>query len=269
MIEVDVSIVMAEYNTPEDDLRQAISSILNQTMKDFEFIIVIDGSKTNVAAIVADFNDDRIKIIKNMKNRGLVYSLNKGIKHAKGRYIVRMDADDVSMPSRVEKIYNFITKHPEYAVVGTKAVEFSGSQEYGILGKAGEKTKKDIMRGDVIIHASAIINKKALTAVGYFKNYSRAEDLVLWCELLLKDYRLYTFDEVLYRYRVNLNDYSKRRLKYRKGELSARFDYYPKLGAGPVEYFRIVKSIVAGLLPARVVQLYRNILVLGAKDGRG
>ena len=258
----EISVVMAEYNTKKEDLCTAIESILNRTFKNFEFIIVGDCGKNNLDEIVKKYNDSRIKIVKNDKNRGFVYSLNHGIKEAKGKYIVRMDTDDISDKRRIEKIYNYIKEHPEYAVVGTKVVEFSGNEEFGILGKAGEKTKKDIMHGNIIIHASAIIKKEALEKVDYYKEYTRAEDLVLWCELLLAGYRLYTIDEVLYRYRTNPNDYNKRKLKHRKGEIQARLTYYPKLGANIIDYLYIVKSIIAGIMPIWFVRFYREKFVL-------
>ena len=262
MSKVDVSVVMAEYNTKEKDLDATIKSILHQTFKNFEFIIVDDCGKNNLDEIVKRYNDKRIKIVKNDRNRGFVYSLNHGIKEAKGKYIVRMDTDDISDLTRIEKLYNYIESHPEYAVVGTKALEFSGNQEFGILGKAGEKNKKDIMKGNIIIHASAIIKKEALCKIGYYKEYRRAEDLVLWCELLLAGYKLYTIDEVLYKYRTNPQDYKKRKLKCRTGEIKARLIYYPKMGASLTDYLHIIKSIISGIMPIWFIRYYRKKFVL-------
>ena len=262
MEKIEVSVVMSEYNTKEECLCLAIESILNQTFKDFEFIIVDDCGENNLDEIVKKYNDSRIKIVKNDKNRGLVYSLNHGIKEAKGKYIVRMDTDDISDKRRIEKIYNYIKEHPEYAVVSSKVVEFSENRKIGILGKEGEKNKKDIMRGNILIHPSVIIKKEAIEKVGYYKEYTRAEDFVLWCELLLAGYRLYTIDEVLLKYRVNPEDYNKRKLKYRKGEIKARLVYYPKLGANFKDYLYIVKSIISGIMPIWFVRFYRKNFVL-------
>ena len=108
MKKVDVSVVMSEYNTKREYLCTAIESILNQTFKDFEFIIVDDCGENNLDEIIEKYNDKRIKIIKNDKNRGLVYSLNHGIKEAKGEYIVRMDTDDIANKKRIEKLYMVI-----------------------------------------------------------------------------------------------------------------------------------------------------------------
>ena len=262
MENIEISVVMAEYNTNPDDLKEAIQSILNQTFKEFEFIIVDDHGKNDLNKIVNDFNDSRIRIIDNKSNKGFVYSLNNGIKNAKGKYIVRMDTDDISDKRRIEILYNFIKSHPEYAVVGTKAIEFSGKEKSGILGKSGEKKKKNIMRGDIVIHASAIMKKEAIEKIGYYKEYKRAEDLVLWCELLINNYRLYMLDDELYYYRVNLSDYNKRKLKYRKDEIRARFKYYPLMNANLIDYMFIFKSIISGILPNKLIKSLRKKLIL-------
>ena len=262
MKKIKVSVIMSEYNTKEEYLCTAIESILNQTFKDFEFIIVDDCGKNNLDEIVEKYNDKRIKIVKNDKNRGLVYSLNRGIKEAKGEYIVRIDTDDIADKKRIEKLYGYIKSHPEYAVVSSKVVEFSENKKLGILGKEGEKSKKDIMHGNILIHPSVIMRKDAIEKVGYYKDYTRAEDFVLWCDLLLAGYRLYTMNDILLKYRVNPEDYNKRKLKYRKGEIKARLEYYPKLGANIKDYLYIIKSVISGIMPIWFVRFYRKNFVL-------
>lgn len=260
--QVSVSVIMAEYNTDLRHLKAAIRSILDQTYRHFEFIIVDDCSKNNVENIVAEFNDKRVKVLRNSDNKGFVCSLNRAIKAASGEYIVRMDTDDISLPERIEKLLNFIKKNPQYDVVGSRAVEFSGSKDAGAIGHPGEKNKKSIMRSDTMVHASTIMKKKALKGVAYYKDYKRAEDFVLWSELLMHGYRLYTIDEVLYRYRVNDGDYSKRKLRNRKDEIRARLIYYPRLNANIKDYLYIAKSVISGSLPPRLVRIYRKRFVL-------
>lgn len=266
MTKVSVSVIMAEYNTKVADLKTAIKSILDQTYRDFEFIIVDDGGKNNLEVIKKELgNDKRIRIIKNPCNKGLVYSLNNAITHAKGEYLVRMDTDDIAEKDRIQKQHNFIQKHPEYSVVASRVIEFSDKKELGILGKAGEKTRKDIMRGDVPVHPSVIMKKSDILATGGYKDYTRAEDLSLWCDLMLARKKIYVMNDVLLHYRVNPNDYKKRTLRHRGGELKARIHYYPLLGAGLIEYMRIAKSIIAGLAPAWIIRYYRNRKLIGGK----
>lgn len=258
-----VSVIMAEYNTKVDDLKLAIASILSQTFVNFELIIVDDCGSNNVISIVEKYKDRRIRVIKNKKNKGLVYSLNRAVEEAKTDYLVRMDTDDIASPDRIKRIYEFITSHPEYTVVGSRAMEFSESGDIGILCKSGEKTKETLIRGDGLVHPSVIMRKDAVLAVGGYPDYKRAEDIALWSELLLKGNRLYVMKDVLLKYRVNTQDYSKRKLKYRGGEIKARLHYYPKLGAKPVDYAYILKSVIAGLLPVSFVKYYRHKIVLG------
>lgn len=258
-----VSVVMAEYNTNSLHFKEAVDSVLGQTYRDFEFIIVDDSGVDRVEKLLSKYSDDRIRVIKNPGNKGFVYALNNGIKNARGDYIIRMDTDDIATRDRFETLVNYAVEHPEYAVVSSRAVEFSGKKEFGVIGKTGEKTKRDVMRGDVPVHAAAIMKKKEIEDIGLYKgDYLRAEDLALWCDLLIAGKRLYMLDNVLYRYRVNSCDYEKRALRHRKGEIKARLHYYPKMGAGLVEYLRVVKSVIAGLLPAKVVRLYRNKFIV-------
>lgn len=253
-----VSVIMAEYNTNLEHLRAAVSSILNQTFTDFEFIIVNDGSKNDLQGIAKEFDDSRIRIINNKHNMGFVYSLNCAIKHARGKYLIRMDTDDIAHTDRFAKQLAFIEAHPEYDVVGSRAIEFSDDRERGIIGKQGEKSQRDIIGGNYIVHPSVIMKKKTIVDIGGYPNRKRAEDLALWCELLLAGSRIYVMDDILLHYRVNPGDYKKRTIRYRKGEINTRLFYYPKLGATPFEYIRVVKSILAGIAPIWLIRLYRN-----------
>src|SRR6056297_178877 len=123
-----VSVLLSVYNG-EKYLEKAISSILNQTFSDFEFIIIDDGSSDRSPEIIKSFNDNRIRYFKNEKNIGLVKSLNKGLEKMKGEYIARMDADDICKPTRFEKQVNFLNKNHEVGVLGTamEIVDHKGS----------------------------------------------------------------------------------------------------------------------------------------------
>lgn len=114
-----VSVLMSTYNTPNEWLSESIESILNQTFGDFEFLIVDDCSKTNIEEIQKKYNDPRIKWIKNEVNMGLTKSLNKLLRMAKGKYIARMDSDDISLAERFQVQVQFMDKHPNVIVSGT------------------------------------------------------------------------------------------------------------------------------------------------------
>lgn len=253
---------MSEYNTPPDYLRASIESILNQTFKDIEIIIVDDCGRNDLSSIVKEYKDKRIRIIKNDENIGLVKSLNKAIAVSKADILARMDTDDVADENRLEEQYNFMINHEEYSVVGTLANEFSKNNTTGVLGKPGEKTAKSLAYGDSIIHPSVMMRKKDIQSVGGYKNYKRAEDLSLWFELAMKGFSLFVIDRVLLNYRVNEEDYSKRKFKTRRGEIKARLHYYHLTKAPVLAYLVIIKSIVSSILPTRIVAFLRRKIIL-------
>ena len=125
-----VSVIMATNNTPKEFLDASIESILAQTYKNIELIIICDGSKIEYHYINTKYNDSRIKTFLNKENMGLPYSLNKAISKCSGDYIARMDSDDVSMPDRLEKELAFLKK---------KDVDICGTAAYYIGEKKGKK----------------------------------------------------------------------------------------------------------------------------------
>lgn len=111
-----ISVILPAYNA-ERFLREAIDSILRQTYKDFELIILNDGSTDKTEEIALSYTDARIRYVKNRQNLKLIKTLNKGIELARGKYIARMDADDISLPNRFEEEVKFLEKHPDLSVV--------------------------------------------------------------------------------------------------------------------------------------------------------
>ena len=123
-----VSVLMCVYNR-ETYLQQAIDSILAQTFRDFEFVIVNDGSIDNSWQILNEYSekDSRIVLIDNKKNIGLEKSLNKGLAATKGEYVARQDADDISLPNRLQLQVDYLENHPEIGALGS-SIEFINSQ---------------------------------------------------------------------------------------------------------------------------------------------
>ena len=111
-----ISVILPVYNA-ERFLREAIDSVLKQTFVDFEFIILNDGSTDKTEDIILSYKDPRIRYVKNEKNLKLIKTLNKGVDMARGKYIARMDADDISLPERFEKEVAYLEAHPDVAVV--------------------------------------------------------------------------------------------------------------------------------------------------------
>ena len=121
---VAVSVVMPVFNTPVSILKEAVDSILYQSCHDFEFIIIDDGSDGETAAYLKSLSDSRIKILCNEENVGITKALNIGFQAAQGKYIARMDADDISCKERLEKQYTFMESHPDVVLCGCATEEF-------------------------------------------------------------------------------------------------------------------------------------------------
>lgn len=118
-----ISVVMPVYNTAVPILSAATESVLNQTFRDFEFIIIDDGSTTEAKEYLDKLTDPRIRLIRNKTNLGITKSLNIGFRAAKGKYIARMDSDDISLPERFEKQLAFMESNPDVIVCGSRTAE--------------------------------------------------------------------------------------------------------------------------------------------------
>ena len=199
---------MANYNTRIEYLREAIDSILNQTFSDFEFIIIDDGSTDDSLKFIKAYNDDRIVIIENTQNLGLTTSLNIGLSLANGKYIARMDSDDVSLPERFEKQVKFMDENPDVIVCGTWFEKFGVEN---IVRKPVidnfEYYRCQLLFRDTpitICHPSAMLRASMLkeNSIQYDERYPKAQDYAMWA-LCSRYGRIDILHEVLLRYRTH------------------------------------------------------------------
>lgn len=201
---------MSVYNG-EQYLSQAIESILNQTFTDFEFLIINDGSTDSSHEILKEYSqkDRRIRIEDNGVNAGLIKSLNKGLKLARGLYIARMDADDISLPYRLEKQVAFMDTHPDVGICGSCA-EIIG--HYSGIITVPHDNNSIICRlpfQNSLIHPSVIIRKSILDKHGliYDEQHIKAEDYGLWVSCIPHTHFANLPDVLIY-YRVHINQES-------------------------------------------------------------
>ena len=195
---VDVSVIMPAFNA-EKYVAEAASSIFDQTFTNFELIVVNDGSTDRTLEILNAIADDRLRILSNDNNMGVVKSLNKGIAEARGRYIARQDADDISLPERLQKQFEYLEKHPEIALLGTGRKTMSGT---GIFKKQKtileRPTFKNLLKGNCFSHGSVMIRKKALEEVGNYNELFRSsQDYELWLRIA-KSFPVANLPEALY-----------------------------------------------------------------------
>jgi len=172
----------------ETDIAKAIESILNQSYRDFEFIIIDDGSIDNSFAIIKRYaeKDERIKIYQNRNNIGLTKSLNKAIKLSKGKFIARQDVDDISLPKRLEKQMDFLIKNPDYAFCGCNGIIKQTKQN---LIKFFEKNEilRNLILENCFAHPAIIIRKEIFIKHGlYNEKFLYSQDYELWCRYIYK-----------------------------------------------------------------------------------
>lgn len=207
-----VSVLMPVYNA-ERYVAEAIQSIINQTFQDFEFIIIDDGSTDNSLSIINKYAnvDSRIKVI-SRENRGLVSSLNEGISYSKGKYIVRMDADDISLEDRVDIQVNFMENHPEIGVCGTWIESFGEDikQTCHKLSADDSFLKTQLIFSPCFAHPSVIIRKSILIEnnIQYNEKYKHIEDYALWVQLA-RITKFSNIQKVLLRYRISDSNITK------------------------------------------------------------
>jgi GT2 family glycosyltransferase/Tfp pilus assembly protein PilF len=193
-------------------LEEAIKSLFQQTYQNYELIIIDDGSTDETAKILEGLDDFRVRIITNQENLGLTRSLNLGISQARGEYIARMDADDLSLPHRLEKQLEFLENHPEYALVGTPyyQIDETGAIKslIRVLTDDGE-LRAGLLQQNWFGHGSVMMRKAAVVqAGGYDERFTYAQDYDLWLRLAA-DHRLANLSEPLYCWRATSSCISK------------------------------------------------------------
>ena len=200
----EISVIMSVYQESEGFLTQAIDSILGQTYKNFEFLITIDNPDYKHKNILDEYSesDQRVKLICNRTNIGLTKSLNNAIKSANGKYVARQDADDISLPQRLEKQYDFLRNNPMYSIVGTS---FRFIDDNGRFIKRFRRTidpkriNKIMLRKNPLVHGAVLMNKEDLISVGnYNENITCAQDYELWLRFLRNNKKIFIINSTLY-----------------------------------------------------------------------
>ena len=180
-----VSVLMSVYNARADELRQAIESILNQTYKNFEFIIINDGSTNDTEDVILSYEDKRIRYVKNEVNLKIIASLNKGLKLCRGKYIARLDADDYSAPTRLEKQVQYMEEHPNVGGLGTFFKRLHTGEEIQLPTEPEDVNLLSRYVRGCISNPSGMIRRSVLVEnnLEYDKNCLHAEDFKFWADM--------------------------------------------------------------------------------------
>lgn len=205
MDDPSVTVLMTVYNGGHY-IASTIESVLNQSYRDFEFLIVDDCSTDDSMKVVSFYKDERIVVHHNEKNLGQTKSLNKGLKAARGKYVARIDADDMAFPFWLEKLVFFIEGNPGYVVVSTNAVIIDGANRIKkILASA---SYPDVilksLTASPINHIGCMMRRDViLENGGYDESFHIAADYELWSKLIRKGYKLTSLNTPLVAWRVH------------------------------------------------------------------
>ncbi len=203
-----ISVIMSVYNETERMLRESIESILKQTYQKLEYIIVLDNPDNAMAKkVLSEYaqSDDRIRILENQKNIGLALSLNRALEQARGDYIARMDADDVSALDRLQReVERLEAGGYDVVCTGVNIVEEEGALvcPYPIASEAPSLIKEVLPYCCIVIHPTVMMRTSVLRAVGGYRNFYAAQDYDLWLRLLSLGYKFGCIRNPLLNYRV-------------------------------------------------------------------
>lgn len=199
-----ISVIMPAYNA-EATIKESIDSILSQTYRDFELIVINDGSRDDTERIIKSYKDSRIKLLNNGINRGLIYSLNRGINSATGDLLARMDADDISLPQRFEKQVACFLHNPHLIACGTK-IEYFGNTKLPsgkYITKVSDKDNKELLLFTACFaHPTVMLRRDILIQynLSYDEKFKNCEDYKFWIDLM--EYgEFYNIPEILLMYR--------------------------------------------------------------------
>ena len=251
---------MSVYNQRNSKrLKESISSVLGQTFRDFEFIIYSDGSDAAVLRELRQYaeQDGRIVLLHHPINHGLAYSLNTCIDAARGKYLARMDDDDICVPERFAIQYEFMEAHPEVSFVGSNAKLVDDHGVWGIRRMPEHPRKQDFLKYSPFIHPSILIRRSVFEQAGKYQASEetwRCEDYELFLRLWKLGYCGCNLQKELLYYREDRAAYQKRKWNYRVNEMRLRFRNFKEMGLlFPFGWLYVLRPVAAGMVPSGLI----------------
>lgn len=261
----EISVIMGVYNQfNKEILLESVNSILHQTFRDFEFIIYDDGSHPEAGKILREVCelDDRIVLIGQDENHGLAFSLNACIDKAKGKYIARMDCDDISYPDRLQKQKQFLENNLDYAWVGCNIELFDEKGKWGRRAMPEFPKKEDYLKFSPYAHPTVMYRAEIFDSdLGYVesKDTLRCEDYEIFMNLREVGLKGANLQEYLFCYREDSESYKRRSLKHRWNEAKCRYRNFKKLGIlFPLGWVYVLRPIIACMVPAWALAFYKR-----------
>ena len=256
---VDVSIIMGIYNCAST-LEDAINSLFNQTYENWQLIMCDDASNDETYKIAKKFSDrfENIILIRNDENMGLNYTLNRCLELVDTEFVARMDGDDISLPTRLEKEINFLKLNKKYSIVSTDMIYFDHNGDWGKSNMKEYPQKKDLISGTPFCHAPCMVRTEAYRKVGGYtvdKKLLRMEDYHLWYKMYAQGYVGHNIKESLYKMRDDRDATKRRKYKFRINEAYVRYLIMKDYNLSKKNLIYILRPLVVGLLPASIYEI--------------
>ena len=254
-----VSVIMPVYNPEPDELHRALTSVLNQSFTDFEFIICDDCSDGYVREIIEGFTDkyghEKIVYIRNKKNMGCAASLNRCIENSSGELLIRQDADDYSLPRRFEKIVEEYEK-TKADIVASNIILFDEKGEWGHRDYPLFPQKKDFLFAVPFMHGACGLKKESVIGAGMYpvsEKTARCEEYALFMTMYSLGARGVNIKERLYAFNENQAAVKRRKFSDKIKEVRVKAEGFKKLRLYPIGIIYLAKPIVVGLIPSRLL----------------
>lgn len=260
-----VSVIMGVYNIENlTRFNDAVESVLSQTMHDFEFLICDDGSTDNTWSILEKIskNDSRIRLLRNLNNMGLAFSLNKCLKESRGIFIARQDADDISEDTRYQKQIDFLNHNDNISFVGSNVSLWDENGSWGQRRFPQLPQTKDFLFTQPFVHGALMFRKEALKQVNGYrvaKETRRTEDYDMLMRMYSKGLQGANLPEQLYYFREDRAAQNRRKYCYRIDEAKVRYHRFRELGLMPKALPYVIKPIIVGLIPQTLLRKLKNI----------
>lgn len=250
-----ISVIMPVYNPEPPELERALRSVLNQSMSDFELVICDDCSKPYVHEIIDRCSDERIVYLRNEKNGGCAYSLNRCIEAARGELLIRQDADDYSLPGRFE-VLKSAYERTDADIVATNIILFDESGEWGHRDYPAEVRKRDFLFAVPFMHGACALKRSAVEAAGLYpvsRDTARCEEYALFMTMFAQGARGINLPERLYAFNENRAAIARRRYSDKVREVRVKARGFRELKLYPRGIIYLAKPLAVGLIPPRLL----------------
>lgn len=265
-----ISVIMPVYDPEPSELKRALQSVLSQSMSEFELVICDDCSKPYVHEIINECNDARIVYLRNEKNGGCAYSLNRCIEAARGELLIRQDADDYSLPGRFA-VLKSAYERTNADIIATNIVLFDESGEWGHRDYPAEVKKRDFLFAVPFMHGACALKKSAVEAAGLYpvsRDTARCEEYALFMTMFADGARGINLPERLYAFNENRAAIARRRYSDKLREVKVKARGFRELKLYPSGIIYLAKPLIVGLIPPKLLAKIKDKVFDRRGDGK-